>query len=185
MTSIEFAHIYLDEEISDEHIEGKQKLLEIWSNESPKTPVVLIDDYNALDNKLDLSLFKKFLDEGLDKEVMIFYESDMIFITPQTLKLLHNRDKKSYQRYIRDNNRYPCSLLAMSFYLLRLGIIQGHGRYINLNPSNRLINILSTRFKDVEDMIIRRLARSKLSGVEKSIETVYIKSSHGLFKPSV
>jgi hypothetical protein len=72
-------------------------------------------------------------------------------------------------------------LLALTSYLIRLGIIIPK---FHINKADKLINILSDRFSIVEDIIIKILSRSKLKGIEKNIETIYIRSTDGLYKPN-
>lgn len=183
--SIEFAHIYLDEYIAMEHVLGKEKLLEIRKyrelNRCNSTIINLIDDYNATKNKLNLKKFEDFLNEHLDDSVEVIYESDMIFYSHIALTYLSHKDSKSYLRYINKFNRYPCSLLALTSYLIRLGIIETK---FPVRTADKLINILSERFRGVEDMIKKYLRRSSLSGIEKKIETIYIRATDGLYTPN-
>jgi hypothetical protein len=184
MYSIELAHIYLDEYIAMEHVLGKEKFLEILKERNFEpidySVICMVDDYNALNNNLDLENFEEFINEALPKKARIVYESEMIFYAPITMSYLKRTDAKSYERYILKKNKYPCSLLALTFYLIRLGIIKNN---LNIQSEEKIINILSDRFKNVEEIIIKLLKRSKIAGIEKNMETIYIKGTHGLYSP--
>jgi len=185
MYSIEFAHIYLDEYIAMEHFLGKEKVLDIIKTRGYRsedfTLLNLVDDYNAIQNNLSLKEWNEFLNSDLPKSIDILYESDMIFYAPLALKFLKGKDARSYRRYIAKYNKYPCSLLAITSYLIRLGKIET--KY-NIQTASHLINVLSDRFEIVENICKKILSRSKLKGIEKNIETIYIKGTYGLYRPN-
>lgn len=185
MYSIELAHIYLDEYIAMEHVLGKEKLLEVLKYRNLNTEeynlINLVDDYNATNNNLDLKQWDEFLQDASPQKIDMQFESDMIFYAPITLSYLKSKDARSYRRYIAKFNKYPCSLLALTFYLMRLGVIKPK---FKMQTGDKLINILSDRFEIVENICKKILGRSKLKGIEKNIETIYIKGTHGLYKPN-
>lgn len=175
--SIEFAHIYTDETISYEQTETKRLVINYIQRIRDTHEIYLynmIDDYNPQRHILNIETFKSYLQKDIPYKINFFYESEMMKYASQTLEFLNNKDKNSYERYISKNNIFPCSLLALTFYLIRLGVIN-IGENIK---AHEIVNFLGYRFFEIENYIIKLLKRSKLSGVEKHVRTVYVKENN-------
>ena len=162
--SIEYAHIYTNQQISDEHKLSVQILSQVASdlNGASKTSslVVMVDDYSFPDTSFNYNEFLMWLEgEGYKPDLMI-RESQLIPLCDEVLLLINNDPiKKDLTSYIK-NNRYPCSLFIATWYLLRLGKI-----YSDIFPEElqacSLINILPESFKPFEDKAIEIIKATK------------------------
>jgi hypothetical protein len=183
--SIEFFHIYMDETIGPQHtasIDYLRKVQEAWSNHEL---TILLDDYNAKEKNITPDEILEFLDSRGVKPDFWAYESELVANSNILLdKITKPKLKDQYLRYISQRHKYPCSLLAASWYLTRLGKLDHEGvlrspnggNLNNFVPAGRLINILPLSFKPVEERILNLIANSEFSECKDKIQDLFYSS---------
>ncbi len=169
--SIEYAHIYTNSKIGEEHKLSIEILNKFYQEEKVKgkelSLVIMVDDYSFPDPEFDYDEFNSWLtNQGYKPDVMI-RESQLIPVCDEVLKLIKdNKLKEEISNYIREK-KYPCSLFIVTWYLLRLGYLSFHV-FNNEYISNNLMNILPKSFKPYEDKALEIiLATDFLEAVSK------------------
>jgi len=151
--SIEYAHIYTNQHINEEHElslnELKKSLGLFPRNESIFT--VMVDDYSFPDPTFSYDKFIKWLDSKGYKPDIVLRESQLIPVCDEVLKLIPDDYKLKLQlvEYIKAK-KYPCSLFIAAWYLLRLGYVENpifDSRY----KARRLLNILPKSLRPFEE----------------------------------
>jgi len=123
--SIEYAHIYTNNHISEEHALSLAILKELSQTyeRDRSSLVVLIDDYSFPDPTFNYHGFQGWLKEqGFRPDVMA-RESQLIPLCDHIINAL---EKPAVRDQICDyvrTKKYPCSLFIAAWYLLRLGYI--------------------------------------------------------------
>ena len=180
--SVEFFHIYTDENISKRHtksIEYLDTLQKKWS--FPFTKIVLIDDYNPVRNIITGGEIISYLDSRSMIPDYFAYESDLIGNADIFLESITSaRILKSYTRYIQNHGKYPCSLLTASWYLTRLGYLDWN-KVIQVSDksnrpfeaSTRIINILPSDYKAIEKLALRLIQNSNYAAAIDKIEDMF------------
>lgn len=157
--SVEYAHIYTNNHINDEHKLSVEVLKEVVENiENDKNEhslVVMVDDYSFPDPTFDYESFLEWLsDQGFAPKLMI-RESQLIPTCDAVLaRMTESKLKTSVIDYIKVKGKYPCSLFIAAWYLLRLGGIESDIFPKDLQ-SISLINILPESFKPFEEKGIK------------------------------
>jgi len=169
--SIEYAHIYTNSEINQEHKTSLEVLDSIeYKNESL---VIMVDDYSFPDPTFDYDALVAWLTEQGHKPNLIFRESQLIPVCDEVLKMLpEEKLKKQLVDYIK-SNKYPCSLFIAAWYLLRLGKIE-HKMFPESERAESLINILPKSFEPFEQKGFEIIAQTPFSEVISKIENKYI-----------
>jgi hypothetical protein len=179
--SIEYAHIYTDEKVNGNHQESIEALKEIKSaSSSIVSTVVLIDDYNADSRSFSTDYFLERLRQMGEQPDFFAYESDLLPLADDLLSVIEKpKIERMYRSYIARKGKYPCSLLTATWYLVRLGRIDGsHILYKNSELSldmavaDKLINILPSSFKGVEKDAHGLIGFSKFKDDRFKIEPV-------------
>ncbi len=165
---VEFFHIYSDEKISLHHtksIKYLKTVREVWGIEADL--ILLIDDYNPAEKTLLPETVLKYLDKKDVSPNFWAFEADLAKYAPLVLESITKPHlKKSYEKYIAEHGKFPCSLLTSTWYLIRLGAIDGqdiikrHMSELEYEPVDRLINILPSGFKPVELKVQKILLNS-------------------------
>ena len=171
--SIEYAHIYTNNKINEEHEKSLQILGEL-KNELEKTNqtsslVVLVDDYSFPDPTFDYEDFAKWLGSHNFQPDLIIRESQLIPLCDQVLDLVENEKLKNQIIDYVKNKKYPCSLFVAAWYLLRLGFLSFELFSDDLK-TERLINILPESFKPFEDKGLEIIASTKFAKAKEQIE---------------
>lgn len=152
-TSIEYAHIYTNQNISEEHELSVSLLREFMANDPNQDTaslVVMIDDYSFPDPSFSYTEFSDWLKEQNFKPDLMVRESQLIPECDLVVSLIENESlKKQITDYIKIK-KYPCSLFIATWYLLRLGKIDSTYFPKEL-VADRLLNILPDSFKPFED----------------------------------
>ncbi len=169
--SIEYAHIYTKDKISEEHETSLKILGELSKELNGQTTslVVMVDDYSFPDPSFDYGEFTSWLTvKGFEPDLII-RESQLIPLCDQVISLVEKpKLQAQISEYIR-NKKYPCSLFIAAWYLLRLG----HLSFDGFNPelvAGRLINILPKSFKPFEDQGLEIIASTKFAEAKDRIE---------------
>ena len=175
--SVEYAHIYTNQHISEEHKVSLEALGQLKSsleseNESSSL-VVMVDDYSFPDPTFNYDEFSAWLNENGHKPDLVIRESQLIPICDVVLSQI--TDKKLRQQivdYIKAK-KYPCSLFIAAWYLLRLGKLESPLLPTSL-IANKLINILPESFKPFEDKGLEIIASTPHTESVKSIEYKFL-----------
>ena len=175
--SIEYAHIYTNDQIADEHRLSLEILGEIRKEKDlinhTSSLVVMIDDYSFPDPSFDYESFALWLESAGHSPDLILRESQLIPSCDKVVNLIEDDDlKKEISNYIRDK-KYPCSLFIATWYLLRLGYLHSDIFPENL-VANRLINILPESFKPFEEKAIEIIGLTKFADAPNQIEYRYL-----------
>lgn len=182
--SVEFFHIYSDEEIGPEHI-GSLDFLEELKEALPVDAdlTILIDNYNAAYVKTPQEEIMGFLASRGESPTYWAYEGDLLRSAEVLMANITNRKiHKSYRQYIDKRNKYPCSLLAATWYLIRMGRLSPEGvirssltgqLVSDFTPAERLINILPASYRPVEEKIRALIAGSAFASDVHMIQDLF------------
>ncbi len=173
--SIEYAHIYTNNKIGEEHALSLDILGQLYTKEEEKETVslvVMVDDYSFPDPSFNYDEFILWLTEKGFKPDLMIRESQLIPLCDQVLVLIKSvKLQEQIAGYIR-TKRYPCSLFVATWYLLRLGYISSPIFDSHLT-AKKLINILPLSFKPFEDKALEIIASTDFSIAIKQIEHKY------------
>jgi hypothetical protein len=152
--SIEYAHIYTNQYITEEHKTSVQELkrlaTEIEAKGQSKSLVVMVDDYSFPDPSFDYDSFSAWLAEQGFKPDLLIRESELIPLCDEVLAMVREpKLKQQLNDYIKAK-KYPCSLFIAAWYLLRLGKLSSPLMPKDLR-AKQLMNILPESFKPFED----------------------------------
>ena len=171
--SIEYAHIYTNNRITEEQALSLEILGEVQKEGSGSTALlVMVDDYSFPNYSFDYGTLAAWLTErGFEPDAM-FRESELVPMCDEVMALVKDINLK-YQltEYVR-TKRYPCSLFIATWYLLRLGAIQ-HQLFDSGLIAKRIINILPSRFIPFEEKAVQIIESTSFSGETKNIENRY------------
>ncbi len=170
--SIEYAHIYTNSKISEEHELSIKQLNDVrGSNESL---VVMVDDYSFPDPSFDYVSFIVWLSEQGHKPGVVIRESQLIPQCDQVLALMiEGKLREEITDYIVKSKKYPCSLFIAAWYLLRLGKLT-HSDFPESDYAVRLINILPESFKSFEEKGFQIIRSTPYAELVNQIENRYI-----------
>lgn len=172
--SIEYAHIYTNNRISDEQIVSLDVLKDVTKNRAKEaySLMVMIDDYSFPDPTFDYKAFLDWLSQKGFKPDVVTRESQLIPACDETLHLIENEQlKHQITDYIK-SKKYPCSLFIATWYLLRLGHTTHHVFDAALS-SQKIINILPLSFKPFEDKALEIIKCTKYKDAVHAIENKY------------
>jgi hypothetical protein len=170
--SIEYAHIYTNNKISEEHKLSLDILSQLYKKEDSNSLVVMVDDYSFPDPSFNYEEFISWLAEKGFKPDLMIRESQLIPLCDEVLKLIKdNKLKEQISDYVRAK-KYPCSLFVATWYFLRLGYISSSIFNSSL-VAKKLINILPLSFKPFEDKALEIIISTDFSGAIKQIEHKY------------
>lgn len=178
--SVEFFHIYCDEQIGRTHEAGLaylQEMKKAWTLES--NLIVLIDNYNPEVRSLEPDAVFKYL--GSKDELPDYWamEADLVPNAKILLgKITSKKIQKNYQKYVDNHGKYPCSLLTASWYLTRLGYLDSQNVIRQLNgktftPANRLINILPLEYESVETRALDLIGHTEFAFCQEYIQDLF------------
>lgn len=153
--SIEYAHIYTNDHINDEHklsVEVlKEAVKDIEKDNDEHSLVVMVDDYSFPDPTFSYDDFLKWLETQGFAPNFLLRESQLIPVCDELLARMSNGQlKDSIVDYIKGKNKYPCSLFIAAWYLLRLGEIKSD-IFPEALTSDALVNILPESFRPFEE----------------------------------
>lgn len=151
--SIEYSHIYSDEQVGREHVASLAALEQLRTDCDRRGVThelcVLVDDYSRPETTFDLSAFSNRLGHLGAQPNFVTMESELVAAADEVVGLIESgRRRRSLARYI-DRKGYPCSLFISTWYLSRLGKLR-HVPISVTSTADRLINILPVRFMPVE-----------------------------------
>ena len=175
LVSVEYAHIYTNSHIDDEHRKSLELLSDVkerFANDEINL-VVLIDDYSFPDPTFSYDEFASWLDENGHKPDVMIRESQLIPVCDSVLALIDAPEiKQPIVDYIKAK-KYPCSLFIAAWYLLRLGHIKSD--QIELPVADKLLNILPESFKPFEDKGLEIISATPYKNVISQIEYEFIR----------
>lgn len=182
--NIEYAHIYTNEQFGAEQKKSIKELKKIieqleMANET-YVLTVLIDDYNPSEQTLDIQNFLTQLVKFKTKPDFVGFESDLAPYAKIIQKELKGKIKKEYKNYIKNHSKTPCSLLAATWYLQRLGLIKVKNRKLKrLIKSNKpfaaknIITILPRKYQSIEEKSLQIIGATKFERYLKNITNIF------------
>lgn len=172
--SIEYAHIYTNNHIGEEHRLSVRLLGEVCAGyvKEDISLMVMVDDYSFPDCAFDYDGFSAWLcTQGYGPDLMI-RESALIPACDVVIDLIEDPFLKGQiQDYIA-GKRYPCSLFIATWYLARLGYIK-HALLKEGLVAKKLVNILPLSFKPFEDKGFEIIGKTKYRDALERIENRY------------
>jgi hypothetical protein len=175
--SIEYAHIYTNNQINDEHRLSLNILSDLKDKLTRENKtyslVVLVDDYSFPDPSFNYDEFTLWLkDSGFSPDI-VFRESQLIPLCDWVLSIVEDHKlKNELGEYIR-SKKYPCSLFIAAWYLLRLGYLEDPS-FNKKFYAKGLINILPESFKPFEEKALEIINASQFSEAKSQIGYSYI-----------
>lgn len=170
--SIEYAHIYTNQKIEQEHRLSLEVLANLRNklDQEDKTYnlVIMIDDYSFPDPSFNYEEFTEWLAKHDHNPDLVIRESQLIPVCDEVIR--HVKDAKLKEQlidYIKAK-KYPCSLFIAAWYLLRLGYLQSPLLDPSLQASS-LINILPASFKPFEDKGLEIIKSTPFSNAASKI----------------
>ena len=162
--SIEYAHIYADEQFSPEHRAATEELSRVLGAFHPRNDTyalaVLIDDYNPAQHTLKQDEFIGHLTALGARPDYIGLEAKLVAYKDHLVNAITKpKVRREYQRYLDRRPKLPCSFLVAIWYLIRLDAISSTDSAVYRKVgstsvafgAHRLINILPHYFRAVED----------------------------------
>ncbi len=151
--SVEYAHIYTNQKIGDEHRLSLRRLGEIRRNltehKRSYSLVIMVDDYSFPDPTFDYDKFINWLAQNGHRPDVVIKESSLRETCDELLEIITDGTlQDDLKRYVREK-KYPCSLFIAAWYLLRLGHLKSD-IFDVANQAKTLVNILPTSFKPYE-----------------------------------
>lgn len=182
---VEFFHIYIDEKINKHHmksIEYLKTMKDVWEIDSQL--ILLIDNYNPTKKVTDVDTILKFLQlNDVEPDYWAFEASLSRFADEVLEGMTDIHLRKNYSKYIDDHKKLPCSLLTATWYLLRLGALEGYEEVINpvgknglYVPVDRLINILPFEYKAIELKVLKIIKSSQYGVYADKIQDLFYSS---------
>lgn len=180
--SVEYFHIYTDEQINSTHLKSIEYLKSIrkaWNLNY--SLIILIDNYNPTNHTLKIEEVLNVLSKHNVSPDYIAYEEDLIVYADKFLQSITDaKTLRQYKKYI-SNNKYPCSLLTACWYMLRLGIFENENVIQSLNdkeftPAHKLVNILSSEYKEAEKKTFKLIKKSIYKNELDNIQDIFIPS---------
>jgi len=194
--NIEFAHIYLDQEFSEEQrnsIPIAKKLIEkLKSKNETYSLGIMIDDFSPINIILDSKSYIEALRMEIDFDYVAYesqlsmYSFKFISELPSELisiKSINNINVKTFHKkdlnigLITKDNKPSCSLLVAIWYLSRLGVygmpaktqLQNSKEFI----AKKIITILPEKYKETEEKVLVLIANTKYNIYLDRIEYIY------------
>jgi hypothetical protein len=175
--SIEYAHIYTNQHIADEHKLSVDVLNEVEADAKKQgkdvSLVVMVDDYSFPDPTFNYDSFAKWLESEGYGPNLLFRESQLIPVCDNVLSLMENHELKSQIVDYIKAKKYPCSLFIAAWYLLRLGKIES-ALFPSQLVSDELINILPESFKPFEDKGLEIIASTPFADTVSAIHYKFL-----------
>lgn len=172
--SIEYAHIYTNDKINEEHkfsVDMLKQLIQEYSSQKISL-VVLVDDYSFPDPSFNYKTFSEWLTKQGFKPDLILKESELISSCDDVIKLINNINLRDELLVYIEKKKYPCSLFIATWYLLRLGHVASSIFDTNL-VARKVVNILPLSFKLFEDKAKDIIAATSFSTALENIENKY------------
>lgn len=175
--SIEYAHIYTNQHVNEEHETSLRLLREVSGELQAKSRisslVVMVDDYSFPDPSFDYVGFADWLDSQGFKPDLLIRESQLIPLCDEVLSMVSNAKLKNQVTDYIKTKKYPCSLFIAAWYLLRLGKLTSPLLTEDLRASE-LVNILPESFKPFEDKGLEIIAATPYSECVSSIQYKFL-----------
>jgi hypothetical protein len=124
-------------------------------------PCVLIDDIHIQKNTLDINNLKHNIENIIEKEISVFYESQMYDYNQLLNKNLNNHiktikyknDNTIKEQIVYNNKLYTLSVLEPEYKLTCLGLAFIWSFLRTDNQKNITYTLIDRKFKNIEDII--------------------------------
>ncbi len=171
--SIEYAHIYTNQEIDLEHEFSTEILNNVFKElNGEKSLVVMVDDYSFPDPTFDYVKLNSYLEQKNFSPDVVLRESQLIPFCDIVLSKVNDQKKKSQLINYIKSNKYPCSLFIATWYLIRLGKIES-SMFDPIFSAKKIINILPESFQPFEEKAFEIIKSTKFSHCLENIENRY------------
>lgn len=160
--AIEYAHIYTNSHINEEHEFSISVLEEITKDISKEdySLVLLVDDYSFPDPSFNYQNLRIRLESNWFSPDVLIRESQLIPYCDEVLNSITDiKLKNNIQDYIISKKKYPCSLFIATRYLIRLWSIST-SLYAKEFIAESTLSILPESFKPFEDKWLRIIKNS-------------------------
>ncbi len=182
--SIEFAHVYVDEQVQPEHRTSAVLMAETRNSLASRgrrvSSVILVDDYNPEREVLDIDSFLTALEENGGGADWVLSESGLVPAAEEFIGSLTPREQRGHLRYARSSGKFACSLLVASLYLVRLGALEvPPAAVVREGPretplaADALHNLLHERFRGAERRAAQLLRASPFVDLLEQIVDVF------------
>ena len=175
--SIEYAHIYTNQHVNEEHQLSLKVLGEARYDYEHKgttsSLVVLVDDYSFPDPSFNYEEFFDWLESQGHKPDFLIKESQLIPLCDEVLSLVGDTVLKSQITDYINSKKYPCSLFIATWYLLRLGKISSK-IFPEGMQAKQLLNILPLSFKPFEDKGLEIIHATPYKDAVQAIEYKFL-----------
>jgi hypothetical protein len=193
--SLEFAHIYADESLSNSQLLSSKIFRDIAdrarANGTTLESVVLIDDIHVK-NAQEKHQLKQTLISRFEQVDNLIFESELLSASKQLLRALPKKQLvyKPFQKAIRkvlflENEDHSvslahfgnksfkptCALLVATWHLLRLGAISG----VKITPARTSLSILEEKYREVEEKAKKIIENSDYHGFVSQISHEFYK----------
>jgi len=179
--NIEFAHIYVNESMTNEHYTAvalvQKKIQELKSTGKSYVTSILIDDYNPSESILNVKKFLKELKSiGVNPDYIVM-ESSLASYKEIALDEMNGKIKRMYLKYLSNNEKCPCSFLVSIWHLLRLGALDST-KIISATSrkpfqAEGLITILPERYRSVEKRALDIIKSTKFAPLASKTNYLY------------
>jgi len=182
--SIEYSHIYTDENLNDSHRLSAKLMTErravLEASGASVAPIVLIDNYNPVDHILDIDSFLKEMQGASAEPLFVGFEADLAYLVDEVLFNTKPKISKGYARWIASRGKIPCSLFIAIWYLIRLGVIEFNQKWHEKEfpIAEKVITILPSIFKEVESKGLNIIKNSNYAQYAGNIETSFFDTSN-------
>lgn len=169
--SIEYAHIYTNNKVNEEHETSLKILNELKEQLGNQTTslVVMVDDYSFPDPTFNYEDFSSWLSGQGFRPDLIIRESQLIPLCDEVIALIEDEKLKTQITEYIKVKKYPCSLFIAAWYLLRLGYLSFE-IFPDELKAEKLINILPESFKPFEDKGLEIIKATKYTAATNKIE---------------
>ncbi len=191
--NIEFAHIYVDQNPSEEQMQSiarlKSRTEQLREDGKSYTTVILIDEFSPQRTILDVEAYIERTKKDAELDFVAF-ESQLAMFTykflaelPQELivsKKVGNVETKTFVNgatsigLITHDNKPSCTLLIAIWYLVRFGVYGIPAKTRKFSSSSfaaqRLLTILSKKYEDGEYKVLELLKHTKFKEMIPRIE---------------
>lgn len=170
--SIEYAHIYTNEDIKKEHETAIDHLKPYIKNEN--SLVIMVDDYSFPDPTFDYVNLNNWLKDRNAKPDVMIRESQLITNCDYVIGLIQDSNLQNNIISYTKKGKYPCSLFIATWYLIRLGCIESN-IFPKKEQSKKLLNILPESFRPYEEKGLDIIRSTKFKDRVSDIDYKFIK----------
>ncbi len=185
--NIEYAHIYTDQEASDEQrlsVEATLRYLRGLPERTSTVLTVMVVEYHPKHSNLLLTSYIDFLEDMNLRPHYVVMEGDLRVHAYKVLYSLPRRMRRDLSRRISSKESFPCSLLTATWYLYRLGCFGNHVPTLQIGIptpeffAKRIVTVLPEFYQANENRALEIIEASAWKNWRPCIEYVWF-LAHG------